>query len=145
MRTLLLLTFLSAPVVALESRTTVQLYAKIVAALAPQEDDVTLYVSSRELAEVLHTTFRLETVPQKADVMIVDSEEEAEKAAKLSQHLCRPVVFATSYRLLKYYPFIVGALYWKKGRVQLLFVKERLKRCGIDLPSSLHRYEIEAL
>ncbi len=55
------------------------------------------------------------------------------------------ILFATRYRLLKNCKDAVGALYWRKGRPQLLFLKPRLKHHNIVLPTMFKKFEIETL
>ena len=50
------------------------------------------------------------------------------------------VLFVTDYKLLKKYKNAVGAFYWKKGRPTIIFIRERVERKNISLPSSLEKY-----
>jgi hypothetical protein len=45
--------------------------------------------------------------------------------------------------LIKRIKNAVGALYWRKGRPQLIFIKSRLDRFRIQLPSEYRRYLVD--
>jgi HJR/Mrr/RecB family endonuclease len=57
----------------------------------------------------------------------------------------KPILFVTDYRLLKYSLDIVGAFYWRKGRSQLLFIKDRLTQYHISLPQEYHAFMVDTL
>jgi hypothetical protein len=50
-------------------------------------------------------------------------------------------LFSTSYRSFKKNKNSFGAFYWRKGRPQLKFNSEVMKRYRIDLPQNLQRYK----
>jgi len=52
--------------------------------------------------------------------------------------------FSLDRRLLMKWENCVGAFYWKKGRPNIIFLKERLRKLRIDLPSEYNRF-IESL
>jgi hypothetical protein len=49
-------------------------------------------------------------------------------------------LFSTSYRTYKNMEESFGAFYWRKGRPQLRFKKERLEHFHLMLPETLQRY-----
>ncbi len=57
----------------------------------------------------------------------------------------KPIIFVTNYHFLKISEEIVGAFYWRKGRSQLLFIKNRLKQHNITLPKEYQSFMIDAL
>ncbi len=48
--------------------------------------------------------------------------------------------FTTDYELFQHDEQVIGAFYWRKGRPQLRFSKERCERFNIFLPPELVRY-----
>jgi len=52
--------------------------------------------------------------------------------------------FSLDRRLLMRWENCIGAFYWKKGRPNIIFLRERLKKLRIDLPSEYDRF-IESL
>ncbi|TET87759.1 MAG: hypothetical protein E3J96_04780 [Sulfurovum sp.] len=57
----------------------------------------------------------------------------------------KPILFVTDYRFLERSTDIVGAFYWRKGRSQLLFIKNRLDKYGIVLPSEYKDFLVDEL
>ena len=49
-------------------------------------------------------------------------------------------IFATSYRSFKSYKNSFGAFYWRKGRPQIKFKKEKIDKLKLFLPDSLSKY-----
>ncbi len=70
---------------------------------------------------------------QKADIVIVD------KYKRISE-LKNKIILTTDFNLLKEIPESIGALYWKKGRPHIIFIKERLKDYNIKLSDDYKRY-----
>lgn len=54
----------------------------------------------------------------------------------------KPAILLNSSDIKKY-KNVIGALYWKKGRPQLIFIKERLELYNIKLPKEYERFLIE--
>lgn len=48
-----------------------------------------------------------------------------------------------SYKALKRYKNSIGAIYIKKGRTQIVFVKERLEKKGFEIESRANKYLIK--
>ena len=53
------------------------------------------------------------------------------------------ILVVDSYKALKKYKNSIGAIYIKKGRTQIVFVKERLKDNGFDLTKMAKKYLIQ--
>ena len=49
-------------------------------------------------------------------------------------------IFATSYKSYKKHKSVIGAFYWRKGRPQISFRKDNIKKFNLTLPDSLKRY-----
>ena len=54
-------------------------------------------------------------------------------------------LFTDNYKTFKKNPNAIGALYWKKGRPNIIFLKSRLQKFGLSLPSKLKKYELNEL
>lgn len=48
-------------------------------------------------------------------------------------------IFATDYKTFRS-PYSIGAFYWRKGRPQISFRKDNIKKFNLTLPDSLKRY-----
>ncbi|WP_028950816.1 hypothetical protein [Sulfurihydrogenibium subterraneum] len=55
----------------------------------------------------------------------------------------KPVI-ALNEEILKQLQNAIGGLYWKKGRPQLIFLEDRLKKFDIQLPSEYDRFIIKS-
>ncbi len=50
------------------------------------------------------------------------------------------IVIVDSYKALQINKNSIGAIYLKKGRTQIIFIEERLKKNGLTLPRSYNKY-----
>ena len=69
---------------------------------------------------------------KKAQILITGDE-------KLLKRCNKPAI-VTRYYLLKKYKNAIGAIYWKKGRPNVVFVKDRLEMFKIRLPDRYRKY-----
>lgn len=56
----------------------------------------------------------------------------------------KPIV-VLDYDLLKKYDNAVAAFFWKKGRPNIVFIKDRVKKFNIQLPKSYEVYQEERI
>ena len=89
----------------------------------------------------------LKTILKNSDNFIVKDHCDAnidlligENFVKLPFECRSKPIFSTNYRYFKSNHNVFGAFYWRKGRPQIKFKKEILKRYKIILPSSLEKY-----
>jgi hypothetical protein len=111
------------------------------------KEKVRVYTSDRELLHIFKHSKRITLVqdPKKADIILVGNTQGYEKLKNLlGQEKKQKIIFATDYHVLKN-DAVVGALYWKKGRSQLLFVKPRLKQFNITLPKVYEHFIVDSL
>jgi len=59
---------------------------------------------------------------------------------KKIENINNKIIFVTNYKLLKDINNSVGAFYWKKGRPNIIFIKERLDKNGIKIPFEYKNY-----
>lgn len=128
-----------------DKESTVKLYYHLFHSMI-QDETIKFYTQNREYATVFaHAEhFVLVDKAEDADIVLITSKKEIEKL----KHTILPkntILFTTSYRLLKTNDDIVGAFYWRKGRSQLLFIKERLEKNNIHLPQSYRKYIVGEL
>jgi len=132
---------------AMDRASTLQIYHKLLTSLAGK-NLVSVYVADKAYLEVFATSSRIRLVPgmSQADVVLITSQKVLLESLSLyASHASRPVLFATDYRYLKKSENIVGAFYWRKGRTQLLFMRQRLKHQHISLPSIYAKYIVNNL
>lgn len=87
--------------------------------------------------------------PEKSDIILVTDRSTLFKIMRERQWDDKkdekPILFVTDYRLLEFSFDIVGAFYWKKGRSQLLFIKNRLDAYNITLPNEYKNFIVDEL
>lgn len=146
----LIIAFLTSTVLyALDEKSTLKVYDKLLSVLIPQKNTIHVYVSDQEYKNALKKEKKIVFVDrfEDADFILLSDESTLEQYKQYRkrhpEHTA--LVFATKYRFLKNCHDAVGALYWRKGRSQLLFIAPRLKHYNITLPPSFEKFEIEAL
>ncbi len=149
MKALLIFMVLWGHLYAMDTRSTLNLYQDLLSALIPKKV-IRVYVPDQELHDVFTHSVSLIPVSQlqKADIVIVPNKTVYERIISelASQKVSKsPLLFATDYHLLDEYPNVIGALYWRKGRSQLLFINSRLKKYGISLPEKYQKYSVDTL
>jgi len=129
----------------LESQTTLRLYESLFHAFVHKPTPL-VYVTSGEYEKIfkqskgLHLT---EDLTQADIVLVTDESMFLALLPLLKKFQKKPIVFGTQRKFLQLSPLFIGTLYWKKGRVQLRFLSERLKRANIVLPEKFQRYILE--
>lgn len=134
---------------ALDRESTLKIYHKLFFSLIPKAE-LSVYVNDDEYRKVFLTSKRLHLVadPKDADIVLITNEKMLSKVCAQEQNIRKekkPVLFVTDYRLLDRSDEIVGAFYWRKGRSQLLFVKNRLDKYHITLPGEYQRFIVDEL
>ena len=109
-----------------------------------------MYVNDDEYRQVFSTSKRLHLVsdPKEADIVLITNERTLSRVFAQNQTSVigkKPILFVTDYHLLDRSEEIVGAFYWRKGRSQLLFVKNRLDKYNITLPDEYQRFTVDEL
>jgi len=110
-----------------------------------------VYTDDKEYRKVFATSKRmiLSGKPEKSDIILITDRSTLFQIMRERQWAVdkdeRPILFVTDYRLLKFSFDIVGAFYWKKGRSQLLFIKNRLDAYNITLPKEYEDFMVDEL
>ena len=117
---------------------TLQLYEKVLGPL------------SQGYPIVVYTDDKNSQILQKSNKFIVvhycspDVEFLVGSHFKTLDNICKnKPLFATSHRAYLKYDNAFGAFYWMKGRPQIHFNKQTLKRFDLKLPQNLKRFEGE--
>ncbi len=146
----ILLIILYGHLYALEKESTLKMYHQIFSALV-SKPMIHVYTDDKEYRKVFATSKRmvLSGKPEKSDIILITNRATLFKIMRERQWVVdkdeRPIVFVTDYRLLKFSFDIVGAFYWKKGRSQLLFIKNRLDAYNITLPNEYKNFIVDEL
>jgi hypothetical protein len=127
---------------ALDRDTTLKIYTKILTSLFPSQKQIAVYVPNKEYNEILRHSSKLKVTDDisKASIAIVTNEQELKNVKALNKDI---EIFTINEKLVFLDDSVIGAFYWKKGRSQLLFVKNRLERYHIKLSNEYNKFIIE--
>ena len=135
---------------ALDTESTLKIYQGIFHALS-SKTPINVYTNDKEYRDVfLHSKkIVLSNTLEASDIALV-TDERTLKNILYTKNSNRnfdkkPIIFVTNYHFLKISKEIVGAFYWRKGRSQLLFIKNRLKQHNITLPKEYQSFMIDEL
>lgn len=110
---------------------------------------ITVYINDKEYRDVLIHSKKivLANTPEEADIALVTDERTLKDILYTQNRNLgkKPIIFVTDYHFLKMSEKIVGAFYWRKGRSQLLFIKNRLRHYNITLPKAYQNFMIDEL
>jgi len=117
-----------------------KIYAHIIHVLYPQKTTVVkVWTDDPSKVKILQNIPQLKIVknPQEADFLLVD------KAKNLQS---KGLIFTTDYHTLESYKDrAIGGFYWQKGRPNILFLRQNLKKYHIKLPEDMQEYIEESL
>ncbi|MEO1953887.1 MAG: hypothetical protein ABGW74_04210 [Campylobacterales bacterium] len=133
--------FIFNNLLALDKDSTLKIYNNIITSIVLKQKP-TIYVVNKEYRSILKISKDIIVVssPQKASIALVTNEDELINVKKSNPNL---IIFATKESLLFKDSSVVGAFYWKKGRSQLIFIKDRLAKYHIKLPKNYNNFIIE--
>lgn len=135
---------------ALERESTLKMYHGIFTALS-SKTPISVYTTDKEYRDVfIHSKkIVLSNTPEESDIVLVTDERTLKNilyVKNTTRNFDRePIIFVTNYHFLKMSEKIVGAFYWRKGRSQLLFIKNRLKQYNISLPRAYQSFMVDEL
>ena len=147
---LIVLILLNGALYALERESTLKMYHGIFTALS-SKTPIKVYTNDKEYRDVfLHSKkIVLSNTLQESDIALVTDERTLKgilyKKSRNEEFDKKTIIFVTNYHFLKISDEIVGAFYWRKGRSQLLFIKNRLKHYEITLPKEYQNFMIDEL
>ena len=148
-KTFLLLILLYGHLYALERESTLKMYHKLFFTLSPKAI-VSVYVNDNEYRKIFSASkrIRLSKEPANADVVLITNLVTLKKVLRQEKNMQtdkKPMLFTTDYRFLERSDDIIGAFYWRKGRSQLLFIKNRLDEHHITLPKEYEDFLVDEL
>ena len=146
----ILLILLYGHLYALERESTLNMYHQIFSALV-SKPIINVYTDDTEYKEVFVYSEKivLSEKPEKSDIVLITNEATLDFVLRRNRVSSstnkKPILFVTNYRFLKKSADIIGAFYWRKGRSQLLFIKNRLDKYGIILPPEYKDFSVDTL
>lgn len=147
---LILLIILYGQLHALESESTLKIYHGIFTALS-SKTPINVYTNDKEYRDVfIHSKkIVLSNTLKESDIALVTDERTLKDilyVKNTNRNFDKKlIIFVTNYHFLKISEEVVGAFYWRKGRSQLLFIKNRLKQHNITLSKEYQSFMIDEL
>jgi len=116
-------------------KTEEKIYNLIIHALLPHKKEVKVWGDTQHNQKVLRTIPNTVFVdsPKEADFLLLNSKE----------HIAnnKGIIFITNFKLLeKMHKKAIGGFFWQKGRPNILFLRQNLKKRNITLPKSMQDY-----
>jgi len=113
---------------------------KIASALIKNQT-ITVYARTPYERKIINHSDKMRLAQQceKADFLLLKSDQDIPSACQES------MIFFTQYKAFKRHPNGVGAFFWQKGRVNILFLQKRLTKFNITLPPEWQSYTEEKL
>ena len=88
-----------------------------------------------EVTELLeHKQLHVVKTCKNAKVLILSSDK------SIPKHCIDKPILVLDYALLEKHSNAVSAFFWQKGRPNIVFIKKRLQRFSISLPSTYDKY-----
>jgi len=117
-----------------------QIYTHIIDALYPQKATIVkVWTDDTSKLKILQSIPQVKIVkkPQEADFLLVHREKKLQS---------RGLIFTTDYHTLQSYKDrAIGGFYWQKGRPNILFLRQNLKKHHIKLPREMQEYIEDSL
>ena len=110
-----------------------KLYEKILKGIFPSAEEISIYVTDEEEKFNFKSNIKIVRVIENSNLILLNSENYNKKFKN-------KILFVSSYKNLIKYENAIGALYWKKGRPQIIFLKDRLKKYGLEIEPYLSKY-----
>lgn len=134
--------FIINHIVALDKDSTIKIYNDIMKSIFVKYNHIYVYVPNKEYHQILKLSKVISIVDDinKASIAVVTDKLDLKHIKKNNPNM---MLFVTKEKLLFEDKTIIGAFYWKKGRSQLIFIKDRLDKYHIKLPTEYNQFIIE--
>jgi len=116
-----------------------KIYDALLSNIFPNKKSIYVWSDSKKREKILSKLKDIKLVSNQnnADILIINNTKNI---------ISNKLKFATSYKMLKYYKNdAIGGFYWKKGRPNILFLKQNLIKHDISLPNSFNDYIEDSL
>jgi hypothetical protein len=100
-----------------------------------QKEIISVFVNTDDKSKIIiEAGFELAISCSKADIIY---------ATEIQKACPQKATFTDNYETFKDNINVIGAFYWSKGRPNIMFDSNRLKKFNLVLPESLKKYETE--
>jgi len=140
-KVLIVLILVFSHIYALDKDSTIKIYDEIIHSILHTQKPF-VYVANKAYRDILKfsTNIVVSLDISKVTMAIVTTKRDINNIKKINQNI---IFFATKEGLLFEDDTVVGAFYWKKGRSQLIFIKQRLDKYNIKLPKEYKKFIIK--
>lgn len=137
MKKIILLLILPLILLAKEYTIKAKLIDKISNLLLPNKN-INIYIKDPDYAKIseIITSINIVSNCQSANFIIIKNSEQLPSRCD-KEH---KIIFVTSYMAYKNTKCATGAIFWQKGRLNLIFKADKLKDLSIKLPKSYEKY-----
>jgi len=139
LRHLLTLLLLTTLLFASDIKTEQKIYGVIIHALLPDKDEIKVWSDTASKEALLASLQGVKSVasPKDADFVLLSKQKNISTDG---------IKFVTNFQLLESeQKSVVGGFFWQKGRPNILFLRDNLKKHNIELPLSMQEYVEDAL
>lgn len=96
----------------------------------------TIYVQSETYKNISNfSDFKMVENCEEAKIILIDNSNDMKNCLKNN-----PALIATDYKTYTKNPNVIAAIFWQKGRQNLIFRKEKLDNLNLSLPKEYSRY-----
>jgi hypothetical protein len=113
-----------------------KIYKVIIEALVPNQETIRVWSDDKKYSKLLSSVDNIIFInnPNDADFLLLDHYHKGITHA-------RGVIFVTNLQLLEdMQKSAVGGFFWQKGRPNILFLRQNLRKEHITLPNSMQEY-----
>ena len=134
MKKILLLLLIPFSLFAYDTQYELKIYATLLHNFFPTKQSIKVWIDDTQKEEMLLSLPIVKTVKniKNADILIVKKDRKLPK---------KKLIFAINYLIFKYYKKnAIGGFYWKKGRPNILFLRQNLSKHHIRLPAKFDEF-----
>ena len=112
-----------------------KIYSTILHSIFPEKKTIHLYTDSKQKESLFAQIKGVQLVQkERADILIIGKTDQDINDEK-------SIIFVDNFHAFKFYKKIaIGGFYWKKGRPNLVFIRENLQKHHIVLPPAMQKY-----
>ena len=104
--------------------------------LLTHKQNVKIYIDDKEFNNLSKFNNRIIKVNNCKDAEIIITN----KISKLPENCLNKIIISTTFRAFKNNPEITGAIFWQKGRVNIIFKKKKILEFTAKLDKDLEKY-----
>ena len=134
MKKFILLVFIVTASFSSAIKTEINIFDLLFGNIFPNKNIINIWNNDKTVDNFLcnHKKYLCTNDMKKADLILL------KRVTKVDKN--KPIFVLKYYLLRKYKDQAIGGFYWQKGRPNIIFIKENLKKFHIRLPYKFHNY-----